>query len=248
MWGRRAAHDAASVQRLLSTAQVISLPARRQSLADLVALRVAFLTDYQDSAYAQRYADMVERVRVAESGVSPTSALAEAVARNLFKLMAYKDEYEVARLHTDAAFHQKIAGMFEGDYKLAFHLAPPVWSKRNAQGELTKQRFGPWMGVAFKVLARLKGLRGTTLDVFGYTEERRQERALVEDYKRSVEDILALLSKSNLAQALALARIPEQIKGFGHVKAKNLATARVQWQAADLALRAVQEAPRTLAA
>jgi indolepyruvate ferredoxin oxidoreductase len=104
------------------------------------------------------------------------------------------------------------------------------------------------MGVAFKGQAKLKGLRGTALDVFGYTEERRQERALVEDYKRSVEDILALLSKSNLAQALALARIPEQIKGFGHVKAKNLATARVQWQAADLALRAVQDAPRTQAA
>ncbi len=248
MWGRRAAHDAASVQRLLSTAQVISLPARRQSLADLVALRVAFLTDYQDSAYAQRYADMVERVRVAESGVSSTSLLAEAVARNLFKLMAYKDEYEVARLHTDAAFHQKVAGMFEGDYKLAFHLAPPVWSKRNAQGELTKQRFGPWMGVAFKGLARLKGLRGTAFDVFGYTEERRQERALVEDYKRSVEDILALLSKSNLAQALTLARIPEQIKGFGHVKAKNLANALVQWQAADHALRVIETAPQTQAA
>jgi indolepyruvate ferredoxin oxidoreductase len=162
--------------------------------------------------------------------------------------MAYKDEYEVARLHTDTAFHQKIAGMFEGDYKLAFHLAPPVWSKRNAQGELTKQRFGPWMGVAFKGLAKLKGLRGTALDVFGYTEERRQERALVEDYKRSVEDILALLSKSNHAQALALARIPEQIKGFGHVKAKNLANARVQWQAADQALRTNEVVPHTQAA
>jgi indolepyruvate ferredoxin oxidoreductase len=248
MWGRRAAHDPASVQRLLSTAKVISLPARRQSLADLVASRVAFLTDYQDAAYARRYADTVERVREAESRISPKTLLAEAVASNLFKLMAYKDEYEVARLHTDAAFAQKIAGMFEGEYKLAYHLAPPLLARRNAQGELVKQRFGPWMGAAFRLLARLKGLRGTALDVFGHTEERRGERALIADYLRSVEDIIAGLTPANHAQALELARIAEHIKGFGHVKAKNLAATRAKWQAATEAFRAASPDPLTQAA
>ena len=177
-------------------------------------------------------------MREAESRVSAKTLVSEAVARNLFKLMAYKDEYEVARLHTDTAFQQKIAGMFEGDFKLAYHLAPPLLGRRNAQGELVKQRFGPWMGTAFKLLARLKGLRGTALDVFGYTEERRGERALIADYRRSVEAVIAGLSQANLSQALELARVPEQIKGFGHVKARNLQAARLKWQEAEHAFAA----------
>ena len=113
------------------------------------------------------------------------------MARYLFKLMAYKDEYEVARLHTDKAFTDKIAGMFEGDYKLVHHLAPPMTAKKNDKGELVKQPFGPWMRSAFGLLAKMKGLRGTALDVFGKTEERRMERALIVEYRACIDELLA---------------------------------------------------------
>ncbi len=169
-----------------------------------------------------------ERVRVAEATLNKTT-LTEAVARNLFKLMAYKDEYEVARLHTDTAFLQKINSMFEGDYTLNYHLAPPLIAKTNAKGELQKQKFGPLMLTGFKVLKHFKWLRGSALDVFGYTEERRTERALIAQYQSSVDTMLGQLNTSNHALALEMARIPEQIKGFGHVKARNLAAAREKW-------------------
>jgi len=170
-WGRRCAHDLAAVQALFAAAQVIEF-VKRPSLDEMVSQRVAFLTDYQNAAYASQYKAFVERVRAAEGPLGKGSALSEAVARYLFKLMAYKDEYEVARLHTDAAFTQKIAGMFEGDYKIVHHLAPPISARRNEKGELVKQPYGPWMRSAFGLLARMKGLRGTALDIFGKTEER----------------------------------------------------------------------------
>ncbi|MDE2457062.1 MAG: indolepyruvate ferredoxin oxidoreductase family protein, partial [Burkholderiales bacterium] len=175
-WGRRCAHDLASVQALYAAQQVIQV-VRRPALAELVARRVEFLGAYQDAAYAARYQAFVEKVRAAEAPLGSTR-LAEEVARGLFKLMAYKDEYEVARLHTDAAFTDRIASMFEGDYKLVHHLAPPAFAKRNERGELVKRPFGPWMRSAFGVLAKMKGLRGTALDPFGRSEERRSERAL----------------------------------------------------------------------
>jgi indolepyruvate ferredoxin oxidoreductase len=156
--------------------------------------------------------------------------LTESVARYLFKLMAYKDEYEVARLHTDTAFLGKVNAMFEGDFKLNYHLAPPIMAKKNDKGELIKQSFGPWMLTGFRVLARLKGLRGTALDIFGKTEERRIERALIGEYKDSVEEVLASLNAANHATGVEIARIPEQIKGYGHVKERNLKAARLQWQ------------------
>jgi indolepyruvate ferredoxin oxidoreductase len=140
--------------------------------------------------------------------------------------MAYKDEYEVARLYTDPAFMEKIGAMFEGDIKLKFHLAPPLLAKRDKEGHLVKQEFGPWMMKAFSVLARLKGLRGTPLDVFGYTGERKTERALARQYRATIEALLPRLSMDNLAQAVAIASIPEEIRGFGHVKERNLAAAR----------------------
>ena len=161
------------------------------------------------------------------------------MARYLFKLMAYKDEYEVARLHTDPAFHTKVAAMFEGDYKLTYHLAPPLLAKKNDQGELQKQAFGPVMLTAFKVLARLKRLRGTAWDVFGKTEERVQGRALIGDYRASIDEILTALAlpvspalaDGRYQSALDVARIPEQIRGFGHVKARHLKAARQNWDA-----------------
>jgi len=231
-WGRRAAHDGAAVQRALNPGQVIAFtPRQTQSLDAMVAQRVEFLTAYQNAAYAQSYAAFVEEVRQAESRAvgGEAAPLAQAVARYLFKLMAYKDEYEVARLHSDGSFRAKIDAQFEGDYSLHYHLAPPLWARKNDQGELQKQKFGPAMGLAFKLLAPLKVLRGTALDVFGYTAERREERALVQAYRDAVVAMLPSLTPDNRDAALAFARVPEQIRGFGHVKARHLAAARAQW-------------------
>ncbi|RYG12406.1 MAG: indolepyruvate ferredoxin oxidoreductase family protein, partial [Burkholderiales bacterium] len=226
-WGRRAAHDWSSVEKLLAPSQVIEFK-KRETLESLVARRVGFLTAYQNGAYADQYSSFVERVRLAEMPLGKT-ALTEAVARYLFKLMAYKDEYEVARLHTETGFQEKIAAMFEGDYKVHFHLAPPMIAKRNEKGELQKRKFGPAMLTGFRLLSQLRGLRGTAFDVFGRTEERRTERALIERYRGTIESALRVLNASTHAQAVELARIPEQIKGYGHVKERNLAAVQVRW-------------------
>jgi indolepyruvate ferredoxin oxidoreductase len=230
-WGRRAAHDLRAVQSLTQTAQVIEFVRKPSaSLEELVAKRVEFLTRYQDAAYAAQYRAYVEKVRIAEAPLHSTR-LAEAVARYLFKLMAYKDEYEVARLHTDTGFLEKVAAQFEGDYRLNYHLAPPLLAKHNEKGEGVKQRFGPWMQSAFRVLAKLKGLRGTAFDPFGRTEERRTERALIGEYRASIDELLQGLNAGNLPQAIAIAKIPEEIRGYGHVKARHLAPAREKWSA-----------------
>jgi indolepyruvate ferredoxin oxidoreductase len=226
-WGRRCAHDLAAVQALFKAAQVIEF-VKKPSVAEMVAKRVEFLTAYQNAAYADTYKQFVDKVRTAEAPLNSTR-LTEAVARYLFKLMAYKDEYEVARLHTDAAFTQKIAGMFEGDYKLVHHLAPPLTAKKNEKGELLKQPFGPWIRSAFGVLAKLKGLRGTAFDVFGRTEERKMERALIVEYRAAIEEVLGALQADRLALAVDIARIPEDIRGYGHVKARHLEAARKKW-------------------
>ncbi|MGD9834189.1 MAG: indolepyruvate ferredoxin oxidoreductase family protein [Piscinibacter sp.] len=227
-WGRRCAHDLAAVQSLFAAAAVIEF-VKKPSLDEVVGKRVEFLTGYQDSAYAAQYRAFVDKVREAESPLGSTK-LTEAVARYLFKLMAYKDEYEVARLHTDPAFTQKIAGMFEGDIKLTHHLAPPLLAKTNEKGELVKNAYGAWMRSAFGLLAKLKGLRGTALDPFGRTDERRTERALIGEYRSCIEELLRTLSAANLAQAVEIARIPEEIRGYGHVKVRHLAAARAKWE------------------
>jgi indolepyruvate ferredoxin oxidoreductase len=227
-WGRRAAHDWASVEKQLAPAQVVEFK-KRETLETVIARRVEFLTGYQNAAYAKTYEAFVSRVRAAEAPLNKTT-LTESVARYLFKLMAYKDEYEVARLHTDKAFLGKVNAMFEGDFKLNYHLAPPIMAKKNDKGELVKQSFGPWMLTGFRLLARLKGLRGTALDIFGKTEERLIERALIGEYKDSVEEVLASLNAVNHTTGVEIARIPEQIKGYGHVKERHLRAARVQWQ------------------
>jgi indolepyruvate ferredoxin oxidoreductase len=230
-WGRQAAHDWDRVKALLSPAQVIEFKPR-DTLETLLRRRVAFLTDYQNAAYAQRYEALVRRVQQAEGAAlgAGKTALAETVARQLFRLMAYKDEYEVARLYTDGAFQKKLAEQFEGEFTLRFHLAPPLLAKKNARGELVKQTYGPWMMKAFGLLARLKGLRGTALDVFGYTEERRTERALIGEYMDIVEELISTLDAKRHPLALEIAQVPERIKGFGHVKDRNLRAARERWQ------------------
>jgi len=228
-WGRRCAHDLAAVQALLAPAQVIEF-VKKPTLANLLARRVEFLTAYQNAAYAGEYQAFVAKVQAAEEKLGSTR-LAEAVARYLFKLMAYKDEYEVARLHTDRSFTDKIAGMFEGDYKVVHHLAPPLLAKRNDKGELVKQSYGPWMRKAFGVLARCKGLRGSVLDPFGYSQERKTERALIGEYRACIDELLTKLSSENLALAVEIAAVPEDIRGYGHVKDRHLSAARAKWSA-----------------
>ncbi len=227
-WGCHAAAHPDKVMAVLQPAQIIKFK-KRDSLDDLIAKRVAWLTDYQNAAYAKHYSDFLDRVRLAEAPLGKT-VLTEAVAKSLFKLMAYKDEYEVARLHTQNNFVERIAGQFEGDFKVYYHLAPPLLAKRNDKGQLIKQKYGLGMLSGFKLLAALKGLRGTALDVFGYTEERRTERALIGEYMSIVEGLLASLDADSHAKAVDIARVPESIKGFGHVKERNLQAARLQWQ------------------
>jgi indolepyruvate ferredoxin oxidoreductase len=229
-WGRAAAQDLEAVKRGAggTAAQVIELK-RTPTLEEIVSRRVEFLTAYQNAAYAKRYRDLVERVRRVESDRLQSGKLTEAVARYYFKLLAIKDEYEVARLHSDPAFRETVASMFEGDYKLNFHLAPPLLARPDpATGKPKKLRFGPWMMTAFRVLAKLRFLRGTALDVFGHTEERRTERALIGQYEQLVDELLGRLAADNHAVAVELARLPEDIRGYGHVKAQHLEKARTK--------------------
>ena len=233
-WGRAAAHDWAAVEKLARAndvvAQVIEFK-RGTPLEELIAKRAAMLTDYQSAAYAAQYTALVEQVRAAESKLGDAAKsmkLTEAVARYFYKLMAYKDEYEVARLYANRAFTDKIAAMFEGDYQIKFHLAPPLLAKRDANGHLIKQEFGPWMLRAFSVLAKFKGLRGTALDIFGYSAERKSERALIEQYRQTIAGLLPKLTAENLAKATAIASVPEDIRGYGHVKERHLQAAKAK--------------------
>ncbi|WP_058196246.1 indolepyruvate ferredoxin oxidoreductase family protein [Xanthomonas translucens] len=198
-----------------------------RSLHELVARRRAFLVDYQDADYAARYAALVERVREAEQRVAAGStALTEAVARYAFKLMAYKDEYEVARLYTSGDFQRQLQQQFDGAYSLRFHLAPPLLARKDAQGRALKREYGPWMFTAFKWLAKLRVLRGSAFDLFGYSAERRGERQLIADYERTVGELLECLGADNLALAVEIASVPEHIRGYGHVKEAHLHDAK----------------------
>jgi indolepyruvate ferredoxin oxidoreductase len=225
LWGRRAAVHPEAVAKVAFPAEVIELKRLSSSLDEMIARRVAFLTAYQNSAYAERYRRLVELARNAEAKLGGT-ALTEAVARYFFKLMAYKDEYEVARLYADPAFMQKVNAQFEGDFSLKFHLAPPLWSKRDSQGHLVKRQFGSWTLALFRILAKLRGLRGTPLDVFGRTAERRTERALIGQYEQTIRMLLPKLDAKTLSAAVALASVPEEIRGYGHVKEATLESAR----------------------
>jgi indolepyruvate ferredoxin oxidoreductase len=231
--GRLAAHDPAAFDALLArqagSVRGALLPpvTGPHALADRIALRERYLTDYQDAAYAARYRALVDRVAARERERVPgATALAEAVARYYFKLLAYKDEYEVARLHS-TALRSQLDATFAGDYRITFHLAPPGLTKADpTTGLPTKREFGPWMLTAFEWLAKLKRLRGTAFDPFGRTDERRRERALIGEYERLVDELLAGLDAERHAVAVRLASIPERIRGFGHVKLKSLDAAK----------------------
>ncbi|MFD2365301.1 indolepyruvate ferredoxin oxidoreductase family protein [Pseudoduganella sp. GCM10020061] len=226
-WGRSAAHDLASVSKAATPAKDIEFK-RSETLDQVVARRVELLTAYQDAAYAAQYKAFVDEVRASEEKLGKGTRLSEAVARYYYKLMAYKDEYEVARLYTSGAFADKVAGMFDGEVTLKFHLAPPLLAKKDKQGHLVKREFGPWMMGAFGVLAKFKGLRGTAFDIFGHTDERKMERALIKEYRATVSGLLQQLTADNLAQAVAIACIPEEIRGFGHVKERHVKAAKAR--------------------
>ena len=229
-WGRLCAHDRAAVEKLVAPITAPSGVERlSSSLEEIIARRVEQLTRYQNAAYAERYRRLVEATRKAEADKAPgKQGLTEAVARYFYKLMAYKDEYEVARLYTDGNFLKQVAKTFDGqDLRFEFHLAPPLLAKADpATGVPRKMSFGPWMMTAYKVLAGLKGLRGTAFDIFGYTHERKTERRLIGEYEALVAEIVAKLTPENHALAVGLASIPEKIRGFGHVKARHLDVAK----------------------
>ncbi|MGH6954123.1 MAG: DUF6537 domain-containing protein, partial [Alphaproteobacteria bacterium] len=226
-WGRRAALDADAVENLARPPAVARQRPLSRTLDELVARRNEELTAYQGVAYARRYEALVRRAEHAErERAKGMTGLALAVARYYYKLLAYKDEYEVARLYSDGRYMEQLKEQFEGDYKLRFHLAPPLFAPRDPEtGQLTKRGYGAWMFTAFKALARLRVLRGTPLDPFGYSTERRRERALIRDYESAIEELIRALSHDNHALAVEIASVPERIRGYGHVKDRHLVEA-----------------------
>ncbi|MBE25941.1 MAG: indolepyruvate ferredoxin oxidoreductase [Rhodospirillaceae bacterium] len=231
LWGRLAAHDIAAAEKAADQRSVQN-PATEisETLEEIIDRRARFLTEYQNTEYGIRYKAFVQEVRKNEEGsVAGQSALTEAVARYAFKLMAYKDEYEVARLHSSHDFRKKVRETFDGDYKLTFHLAPPLFAAKDANSGVPKKTsFGPWILPVFTILAKMRFLRGSVFDIFGYTSERRRERGLITDYFDTVREVSNKLDHESHALAVQIAEIPEKIRGFGHIKEKNLREAKDQ--------------------
>ena len=218
LWGRRAEHDRDAVARLIQAVQP-ETPAL--STGEFAERRAADLARYQNTAYARRYTALVERADAAEADLGK-AGLGHTVAQAYFKMLAYKDEYEVARLYTDGTFQKALKREFQGPIRLSFHMAPPLIARRDpATGELQKQVFGRWVMGAFRLLAMLKGLRGTTFDIFGYTAERKMERRLIKNYETVMEELLRDMNPDNHALAVEIAGLPMRIRGFGHVKERN---------------------------
>ena len=251
LWGRRAAHDPAGVERIAAAAEPV-LPTHRlsQDLDEVIARRREYLVGYQDEAYARRYAERVERVRRAEAQTAPGSTrLTEAVARGWFRLLARKDEYEVARLYADPEFQRSLNASFEGDFSLRFHLALPQWGRVDPHtGEPKKRAYGPWLMPAFRVLARLKFLRDTPFDPFGRGAERRLERALIAEYTATLDALLAGLRPQDIDTAAEIARLPESIRGYGPIKARNAETARHRQAELMASLRKTDAQPASIKA
>jgi indolepyruvate ferredoxin oxidoreductase len=227
-FGRLAAERRVQVEDLVGKALRDPAEQEPQGTEALIEHRADFLTKYQNAAYARRYRDAVAAIEAAETTrTRGLRGLTEAVARNLFTLMAYKDEYEVARLYSDGAFLKKLEQRFEGAFTLHYQLAPPLLTSRDPlTGEPRKRLFGPWMIHVFRILAQLRHLRGTIFDIFGYTKERRMERRLIADYEAIVRELAAVVSPANHALAVQIASLPASMRGFGHVKARNVESAK----------------------
>ncbi|TJV04883.1 MAG: indolepyruvate ferredoxin oxidoreductase family protein, partial [Mesorhizobium sp.] len=220
-----------------------------QTLDEIIGRRVAFLTAYQNAAYGKRYADTLARLRAAETKAVPGStAVTEAAARNLFKLMAIKDEYEVARLYTDGSFAAELGKQFQSYEKLEFHLAPPIMGRRGNDGKPRKSSFGPWMMKGFRLLAALKRLRGTAFDLFGYTGERRMERQLLARYESDLELVAKSLAPGKVGAATALVSVPALIRGYGHVRQASAEKAAGERQRLLERLSAASKRPELQAA
>jgi indolepyruvate ferredoxin oxidoreductase len=233
--GRLAVTDPTAFKRIMGADPLPKDRAAEQSLfgpAGLVERRVAFLTAYQDASLAARFRALVEDVHAREQSIGGSGApLTTIVAHQFSRLLAIKDEYEVARLYTDGGFAKSLAEQFDSVGKIEFHMAPPLLARPGPNGRPKKMKIGPWLMPALRLLTRFKGLRGTVLDPFGHTEERKLERALLRDYEAMLRDeILPLLNAENHALAQQIARVPERIRGYGHVKLGNLATGRAQWR------------------
>lgn len=241
--GRLAAHDFARISEMAGLGKTAARPIAT-TLPEIIARRAEMLTAYQNKAYADRYVALVERVKAAEAKLNGGTALTEAVARAYYKLLAYKDEYEVARLYTDGNFRKRLAETFDGKLKLNFHMSPPMIAPKDPDTGLPKKiTIGPWMMFAFKVMAKMKRLRGTPFDVFGYTHERRTERALIKEYEARIAELMGALSAANYRTAIEIASLPMDIKGFGHIKDRNLETVRAREQKLLAAFRNPAAAP-----
>jgi indolepyruvate ferredoxin oxidoreductase len=232
LWGRRAALSPSSAERVLVAAK----PMRESlqistSLDELIERKVTFLSEYQNAAYGKRYRTLVNRVREWERIVMPRQdAVTRAVANGYFKLLAYKDEYEVARLHSSPEFVESLKQQFEGDFRIAFNLAPPGLTGRDElTGEPRKKEYGAWILPVFRTLAKLKVLRGTPLDVFGYTAERRMERGLIIRYEQTVDEIIRHGTACNYQAVVRAASMVEKIRGYGHVKERNFKSVDAEW-------------------
>ena len=246
LWGRRTAHNDRRVREITASSTEGSV--QEESLDTLdkqIQHRADVLKAYQNKAYAQRYIQMVERSRTVENDrKTGESALTEAVARYYFKLLAYKDEYEVARLYTNGDFYKKLNDCFDGDFKLKLHLAPPIFSKRDPHTrEPIKSYFGAWMFSFMKILAKFKFLRGTLFDPFGKTKERKMERQLIQEYEQTIEELLRGLSDKNHSTATEIAKLPEYIRGFDLVKHRHMEEAKKREKELLEKFRKIQDLP-----
>lgn len=220
-WGRLAAVDWIKAQNYIKKSHMKDQDHTLSETTDqFIDRRTKFLEVYQNQAYAQDYLKIINRVREKET-LLKTDRLTKIIAQTLYRLMAYKDEYEVARLYANGDFKRRLQEQFEGDYKVHFHLAPPLLAKRNEKGELQKMILGPWMLTAFKGLAKLKGLRGSIFDIFGYSQERKRERQLIQDYKTIIDKILETVTPETLDSLCEIAVLPQKIRGYGHIKERN---------------------------
>lgn len=229
LWGRRTADNPEAVEKLLLNQNKKPKAKLPEGLDEIIEHRATILVSYQNQACADRYRSVVARVQAAEQNLSPTStAFTKTVAESFFKLMAYKDEYEVARLHSSDAFHEQLKSQFSGDYKLKFNLAPPLFAKKNpSTGEPKKSEYGAWVMPLFKTLAKMKGLRGTAFDLFGYTKERKTERQLIENYDKGLDLLISKLTVENLPTAVEIAQLPQTIRGYGHIKDASIEQAKI---------------------
>jgi indolepyruvate ferredoxin oxidoreductase len=218
--GRLAAHDPDAIEKWLAPTDAYSNGNRGNSLETLINRRVKFLTAYQNAAYSDKYLHFVRRVQRIESKIAEgCTTLTETVAKQYFRLLAYKDEYEVARLYSDGTFTKRLNQQLEGDYRLTFHFAPPLLPARDKEtGKLRKRNFGSWMLPFLKLLAKFKFLRGTAWDIFGYTAERKMERQLTQNFENRIEEILGTLNTTNHSTAVEIADNYQTIRGFGHIK------------------------------